>query len=114
MIFGPVVSGDGIGKSFGCPTANLSLRRSQVPFNSGVYAAKATLDRVVYKAALVIQEKPWKIETHLLDYDGPDFYGHLLEVEPVQKISEIEKYDSEEELKIKIKTDLELVRDFLK
>ena len=106
MIAGPVVRGDGIGKTYGCPTANLALRRTQVPFHSGVYAAHATLNREVYKAALVIQEKPWKIEVHLLDYEGSDFYGQQLSVDPVQKISEIEKYDSEEELKVKIKADL--------
>ncbi len=113
MILGPVVSGDGIGKTFGYPTANLSLRRSQVAFSSGVYAARATLNRQVYKAALVIQEKPWKIEVHLLDYVGPDFYGLQLAVDPIQKMSEIESYDSTEELKEKIAADLELIKEFL-
>ena len=112
MISGPVVNGDGIGKTFGYPTANLSLRRSQVAFGSGVYAAHATLDRKVYKAALVIQGKPWKIEVHLLDYEGPDFYGMQLSVDPIQKISEIESYDSTDELKEKIMADLELIKEF--
>lgn len=114
MLSGPVVNGDGVGKTFGCPTANLSLRRSQVSLSSGIYAAAATLNREVYKAALVIQEKPWKVEVHLLDYNGPDFYGQHISVDPVQKVSEIESYDSTDELKDKIQADLELVRDFLK
>ncbi len=113
MLAGPVVHGDGIGKKFGCPTANLSLRRTQVSLHSGVYAATAVLNRNTHKAALVIQDKPWKIEVHLLDYDGPDFYGQHLSIEPVQKVSEIEAYDSEDELKEKIQADLQLVRDFL-
>lgn len=112
MLSGPVISGDGIGKTFGYPTANLSLKRSQVAFSSGVYAARATLGREVYKAALVILEKPWKVEVHLLDYKGPDFYGLLLSVDPIQKMSEIESYDSTEELKEKIASDLELIKDF--
>ncbi len=114
MLSGPVVNGDGIGKTYGCPTANLSLRRSQVKLHSGVYAATATLNREVYKAALVIQEKPWKVEVHLLDYKGPDFYGQHISIDPVQKVSEIESYDSIDELKEKIASDLELVREFLK
>lgn len=113
MLAGPVVNGDGIGKKFGCPTANLSLRRSQVPLHSGVYAAMATLNREVHKAALVIQEKPWKVEVHLLDYKGADFYGQHISVDPVQKVSEIESYDSVDELKEKIASDLELIREFL-
>lgn len=113
MMSGPVVNGDKIGRTFGCPTANISLRQSQVPFNPGVYAAHATLDRKVYKAALVIQEKPFKVEVHLFDYVGPEFYGQQLSVEPVQKVSEIEAYDSLEELKEKIHHDLALIRDCL-
>jgi len=114
MLASVVVPGDGVGKTYGYPTANLQMRRSQVPFTQGVYVAWATMDRVRYEAALIIQNEPWKVEVHLLDYHGPDFYGAFLSVDPIQKISEMESYDSEVELKEKILRDLELIKDFLR
>lgn len=114
MLASVVIFGDGIGKLYGYPTANLEVKRTQVPFTPGVYAAWATMERVRYPAALVIQSEPWKVEVHLLDYSGPDFYGAFLSVDPIQKISEIERYDSTAELKEKIINDLELIREFLR
>ena len=113
MLSSVVVTGDGVGKKFGYPTANLQIRRSQVTVSPGVYAARATLERVVYRAALIIRAEPWKIEVHLLNYNGPDFYGAFLTVDPIQKISELESYESTGELKEKIAADLKLIDEFL-
>ncbi len=112
MLAGIVVRGDGMGKGLGYPTANLNLPRNQVMFAGGVYAATAKLDKREYRGALVINQNPWKIEIYLFDYLGPDFYGSHMSVTPIQKVSEIEQYDSLEELKQKIEDDIVLIRDF--
>ena len=112
MLAGIVVRGDGMGKGLGYPTANLDLPRNQVMFALGVYAATAKLDKREYHGALVINENPWKIEIYLFDYSGPDFYGRNMSVTPIQKVSEIERYHSQEELKQKIHDDIELIKDF--
>ncbi|HBU06649.1 MAG TPA: hypothetical protein DEB09_01035 [Candidatus Magasanikbacteria bacterium] len=112
MLKGIVIHGDGIGKKLGFPTANLDIEKKKCKFNSGVYAAKVTLNKKEYQGALAIQEKNWKVEVHFLDYVGEDFYGSFIEVEPIQKVSEMERFDSFEELQTKIKKDMLVVRSF--
>ncbi|KKW41746.1 MAG: Riboflavin biosynthesis protein RibF [Candidatus Magasanikbacteria bacterium GW2011_GWA2_56_11] len=111
MITSIVIRGDGAAKLTGFPTANLNVRRSEVPLPPGVYAAWATLNRATYQAALVIHSEPWKVEVFFMNYSGADFYGSRVAVEPIQKISEIESYDSPGELHDKIESDLVLIRD---
>lgn len=109
IIEGTIVHGDGIGKTLGYPTANLDVTPDETPYKSGVYAAHAEMKGVKYPAALVINVMQKKVEVHLLAYSGGDCYGERMSVEPIQKVAEIEKYDSMEELKEKIKNDIEMV-----
>lgn len=110
MFGGKVIHGDGVGKQLGYPTANLDSEKNKVKITSGVYAVRVILNHKQYQGALAVQEIPWKVEVHLLDYSGPDFYGAYLEVEPKQKVSEMEKFDNLEELKKKIFIDAEKVQ----
>jgi riboflavin kinase/FMN adenylyltransferase len=110
---GVVVHGDGLGKTYGYPTANINCSNKNVKISQGVYAAWVTVEHKKYKAALVVQIKPWKVETFLIDFDGKDLYGTYIEAEPVQKISELERYDTQEELIKKIDDDVKMVREVL-
>ncbi len=110
MFGGIVVHGDGLGKGLGYPTANLNIAPRVTKCKDGVYAAKAYLRKKEYKAALIIQEDVKKVEAYLFDYEGEDCYGLYMEIEPVQKVSEIEVYESEEKLKQKIERDIETIR----
>lgn len=113
-IKGHVIHGDGVGKRLGYPTANLDISKDKIKLSPGVYAARAVLNGKKYKASLVIQEKIWKVEVHLLDYVGEDFYGADLEVEAVEKVSEIVPFKSEDELIKKIGEDMEKVKIILR
>lgn len=113
MISGIVIHAEGLGKALGFPTANLDCSKREVKLATGVYAAHATVAGQSYHAALVIMGAPWKVEVHLLDYGGRDIYGELLQVDPVQKVSEVETYSSTEELIKKIQHDLVMVRELL-
>lgn len=110
MFGGIVIHGDKIGKTLGFPTANLNIEKKDCKLSAGVYAVEATLDRKKYQGALAIQEKKWKVEVYLLDYVGEDFYGKYIEVDPVQKVGEMEGFDSEEELVEKIQGDVAKVK----
>ncbi len=107
MLGGTIIRGEGKGKQLGYPTANIDCEEKDVlRFGAGVYAAKAVLDGQTYIAGLVIMTNPLKVEAHLVGYDGPDIYGEYLTVEPVQRVSTLERYDSVDELKKKIADDM--------
>ncbi len=112
MLVGKVIHGDGIGKQLGFPTANLDIKKEDINLSSGVYIAKAFLSKEEYVASLTILENPtYKFEVHLLDYKGDDFYGEILGVEVGERISDLIKFENEEELKEKIGKDLEKIRN---
>lgn len=113
MLVGKIIQGDGIGRTLGFPTANIDITPEKVRFEAGVYAATAQLDGETYYAALVIMTNPWKVEAHLLNYSNGDIYGHELHIEPVQRVSALERYDTQEELKAKIAKDIGMVRTVL-
>jgi len=111
MLAGIVIHGDKIGKTLGYPTANLNVEKKDCKLSPGVYAVEVILDRKKYQGALAIQEKKWKVEVHILDYSGEDFYGKYVEVEPVKKVSEMEGFTGQDSLVEKIKSDVEKVRE---
>ena len=114
MLKGLVVHGEGVGKNLGYATANVEVGDT-CPLNSGIYAARAKLRGADYNAALVILPPPRKskIEVYLLEYEGADFYGAELVVDPIQKVSEVIGFDEVDELREKIAVDLELVKAVL-
>ena len=101
------------GKKLGYPTANLDVSIDKVRLKDGVYAVHVLLQKISYPAALVIQSEPRRVEVHLIGYDGDDFYGTYIEVDPIQKVSEIGSFDTFDDLQKKIASDVSLVRDFL-
>jgi riboflavin kinase/FMN adenylyltransferase len=113
MIAGVIIHSKGIGKSLGYPTANLDCVKKEVKLPQGVYAAWAALDNKKYKSGLVIIDDPWSIEVHLIDYAGGDIYGKMISIEAVQKVSEIERHETTEELVKKIEHDIGLVKQVL-
>lgn len=53
------------------------------------------------------------VEVHLLDFSG-DLYGERLEVRLLRKVSDEIRARSTEELRVKIRTDVERVRRFFR
>jgi len=109
MLRGDIIHGDGIGRKYGFPTANLDCKATQ-GIGEGVYAGKVYIGDEIYKSAVAIKINPWKVEAHLLDFPHSDIYGSHAEIELLQKVSEMERYDNIEELKQKIRADIELVQ----
>lgn len=112
MLVGKVIHGDGLGRKYGYPTANLSLPKKKLHLSAGVYAVKAILNNQEFKGAMAINPALQKVEVFLLNYTGSDFYDQVLKVDPIQKISEMEKFDSTKELINKIQDDLLKIKKF--
>ncbi len=113
MIQGVVIRGDGIGKTLGYPTANLDIDTKKLSYSAGVYAASAIFDSLSFDAALIINKEKDKVEVHLFGYEHEDFYGSVLSVDPIQKVSEIEQWESDEALVAKINNDIAMIQQFL-
>jgi riboflavin kinase/FMN adenylyltransferase len=112
MIRGRVVKGLREARTLGYPTANLSISPAKTKLKTGVYASWATYNGAVYQAALVIRHDPDKVEVHLIGYSGPDFYGKKIEIDPVEKVSEMENMELDA-LIVKIRRDIDMVKKVL-
>ncbi|OIO18297.1 MAG: hypothetical protein COY69_02855 [Candidatus Magasanikbacteria bacterium CG_4_10_14_0_8_um_filter_32_14] len=114
MFSGIVVHGDGLGRDFGFPTANIDCQiKKGSNVATGVFASIITIDKKQYNGVLVVMPKndgSYKFEVHVFGFEA-DLYGKYLEADLVQKVSEVERYDSKEELLVKIKQDIEMVKE---
>jgi riboflavin kinase/FMN adenylyltransferase len=113
-ITGIVVQGEKRGRVLGFPTANIDIKKKRLHVSPGIFAGWALVGKERYMAAVFIPKSLDRAEAHLLDYPGFSLYGKHIEVEVLQKVSEIERYDTTEELIAKITNDIELVREVLK
>ncbi len=112
-ITGIVVHGEKRGRVLGYPTANIDIKKKKLPITPGIFAGWTIVEKKKFITAFYIPESLDKVEAHLLDYSGESLYGVYLELEIVEKVSEVEHHDSDEELIAKIKKDVEMVRDVL-
>lgn len=115
-ISGKVIYGRQLGQTIGTPTANLELRRLRAPL-AGVYAVEvsgAGLDRAPGVANVGVRPTvddsiKANLEVHLLDRNI-ELYGQHIEVCFRQKLRDEKKFDSVDELKLNIATDIENTR----
>lgn len=109
---GPVVEGARRGKSIGFPTANIAIGadRALPPF--GVYVTWAYLGEARYKSVTNIGRRPTfdkgerTIEVHLLDYQGPDFYGYDLRIDLLDRLRREKRFAGADELRTQIQRDV--------
>lgn len=101
----PVVSGKQLGRRLGFPTANQTLPAGRALPPAGVYAAWVeTPDGLWRKGVCNIGAQPTVAgttplaETYILDYAG-DLYGATLRLAPWQKLREIQKFDTVDQLR---------------
>jgi riboflavin kinase / FMN adenylyltransferase len=107
-----VIKGDGLGRQFGFPTANLEITGLVLPPN-GVYAAHARAAGKTHRAVLNIGHRPtlhgrdpaFHFEVHLLDFSG-DLYDQTVEVTFAGKLRDEKKFPSPDALKAQIACDI--------
>ena len=111
MIYkGIVQKGGEYGRRLGFPTANIPLEDTDV---SGIFAAMVTVEGKEYQAAVYADQRNKVLEAHLIDFDG-DLYGKELEIKLLEKIREDKRFESEDEAKQVIATDVEAVKAYLR
>ena len=108
ILSGTVVSGRGLGKTWGIPTANLPLPEELVKPKLGVYAGKVCVGEESYSAAINIGTRPTvnghhiTLEAWLLDFEG-DLYGKETVVSLLNFIRPEKKFSNVEELQKEIR-----------
>ena len=117
-ISGHVGHGDRRGRTWGFPTANISLRQNNVPVR-GVYAVtvKRSRCKTIHGVANIgfrptVGGEKLLLEVHLLDFQQ-DIYGERLLVEFRRRIREEVRFDSFDALKAQISEDVDEARRWL-
>lgn len=117
-IRGVVVRGDQRGRTIGFPTANLDQVDVVIPAH-GVYAGMAEYEGKSMQAAIHIGPSPTfgsdgtsKVEIHLLDFEG-DLYQQSLQVDFVDRVRDIARFDSADHLADQLTRDVITVRSLL-
>lgn len=116
-IIGRVVRGDGRGRQFGYPTANIH-EENQIRPPNGVYAIRAKLKNRFYGGILNTGMRPtvdglnFQIEAHLFNFNE-DVYGREIEVFFIKKIRDEQRFPDMECLVNQINQDVEVARSIL-
>ena len=114
-----VVHGDAIGRELGFPTANLDPAMEGFLPTDGVYAAWAHVDGGRYPAALSIGNNPTfdgvpdrQAEAHLID-QKLELYGKPIEIEFVEYIRPMKRFDGVDALIEALAADVVRIRALL-
>jgi riboflavin kinase/FMN adenylyltransferase len=136
---GPVIPGDGRGRTIGIHTANIDTFAGKVPEAqrsgkvpeaqwsgkalpaNGVYATWAWVEgqrhlsvtNVGLRPTFISVEAVPRVEAHLLDFNG-DLYGKTLKLEFVERLRGEQKFPSVDALIAQIRADIEQARGMLK
>jgi riboflavin kinase/FMN adenylyltransferase len=113
LLEGPVVEGDGRGRTLGFPTANIVPPDDLVIPGHGVYAAFAN----GHPAAVNVGIRPTfetgrglLVEAYLIDFEG-DLYGRTLRIAFVQRLRGERRFPGVEELIAQMHRDVEEARE---
>ncbi|MBA2650390.1 MAG: bifunctional riboflavin kinase/FAD synthetase [Legionella sp.] len=113
---GRVIYGDGRGRQWGVPTANLSFNRTSLPLE-GVFAVEVQLNSSKFHGVANIGRRPTvdgtknSLEVHLFDFDA-SIYGELLQVVFLHKLRKEVKFTSLNALIEQIHKDIALAKRY--
>ena len=114
---GPVLHGDGRGRTIGFPTLNIGVSADQALPPNGVYVTRAEVRGVMYTGATNIGVQPTfdgsrrRVETYLLDFSG-DLYGQVVRIELLDRLREERKFGGVEALVEQIQRDVAATRAY--
>jgi riboflavin kinase/FMN adenylyltransferase len=108
------------GRQLGFPTANLAMEPHRLVPAQGTYGGYAILNHMPYLAVCNIGLSPTfgdqgikRVEVHLLDYPGGDFYGETLRMVFLHRIRDERRFPSVDELIAQIHSDCRFVQSQL-
>ncbi|MDE5755853.1 MAG: bifunctional riboflavin kinase/FAD synthetase [Clostridia bacterium] len=111
FVIGEVDHGKQRGRNIGFATANIEYPQDKLKIKSGVYYTRVLVDGVWLKAVTNVGPHPtfddmtFNIESHILYYKG-DLYGKKITIRFLQRIRDIEKFTSKEQLADRISKDV--------
>ncbi|MCL2176452.1 MAG: hypothetical protein FWB72_00635 [Firmicutes bacterium] len=116
-ISGQVVKGYSIGRELGFPTANIVPCFDKHVIKQGVYATSTRIgdsDQTYLSISNVggrptFNDKEQKIETYLLDYKGAELYGKNITITFLQRLRDVQSFDSKSSLAVQIEKDIKKV-----
>jgi riboflavin kinase/FMN adenylyltransferase len=112
---GSVIEGARRGRQLGFPTANVVPPRGRAIPSDGVYFVEANWSGISYAAVANLGPRPTfheaerLLEVHVLDYDG-ELYGTNLEVCFRQRLREVRKFETVQDLSTQIQKDVATAR----
>lgn len=120
-VSGEVIPGNGVGKSIGYPTANITWPKSKVKPLRGVYAVMTELDGHEYPAVANFGVRPTfkdatsseLFEIHLIEHDPGDLEGKKIKSRFVAFIREEKEFPSPGELAARIADDMLKAKEIL-
>lgn len=112
ILSGEVVSGQGLGRTLGIPTANLQVPEGVIVPKHGVYACKAMEHPAVTNVGCrpTVSGSGVTVEPWILDFEG-DLYGKELTLEFHGFLRSEQKFDSLEELQAEIRKNAAQTRE---
>ncbi|RUR08702.1 bifunctional riboflavin kinase/FAD synthetase [Legionella sp. km772] len=114
---GRVIKGDGRGRQWGIPTANIGLHRLALPLK-GVFVVQVLLNKKIIYGVANIGKRPTVdgtkniLEVHLLDFNE-SIYGDIVEVFFLHKLRDEVKFTSVDALIGQIHQDIAEARAYL-
>jgi riboflavin kinase/FMN adenylyltransferase len=117
-VTGPVVHGQGRGRTIGVPTANVAVAANLAMPANGVYAVRVWVGDHQWGGAANLGVRPTfgeqsrSLEIHLLDFTG-DLYGQVCRVEFLERLRAEQRFSSVSELISQIQRDIVEARQVL-
>jgi riboflavin kinase/FMN adenylyltransferase len=119
-LHGPVVHGDGRGRTINFPTANINYPSEKLIPANGIYVCQAWVGGARHAAAVNIGTRPTfhneahepLVEAYLLDFDQ-DIYGEDVRLEFVARLRDELKFPSVQALVEQMQRDVAQTREVL-
>lgn len=119
-LHGPVIHGDGRGRTINTPTANIDYSHEKLIPANGVYACWAYLESMKYRAAVNVgfnptftpDKKTANVEAYLLDFES-EIYGRDVKIEFIKRLRDELKFSSVDALIKQIDVDVADTREIL-
>lgn len=114
-VSGTVVHGREVGRTIDFPTANINLPKGMLVPADGVYRTRVRAGENEFSGITNVGAKPTvnvdarNIETHIIGMDD-DLYGREIEIFFEEKIRDIKKFDSIDELKKQLEEDIKSIK----
>jgi riboflavin kinase/FMN adenylyltransferase len=114
-VFGKQIKGQGLGSKKFVPTINLKVDEFLLP-KEGVYITKTIINEEEYNSITFLGHRQttdgsYAVETHILDKDIKNRFS-IVQIKFIERIRDNKKFDSFEDLKNQIITDISSAKSF--